>query len=99
MRCLGLDDLTACSPDAHSGLGGDRTHVVVVAVRTVLVALVVLGHVLSESLLALLAEEGHLRRLREPVGLRLRMAFGAVKPLLAAWRAYGYLGVEDVFAG
>ena len=74
------------------------THVVVVAVRTVLVALVVLRHVLPERLLALLAEEDHLRRLREPVGLRLRVALGAVKPLLAARGADCDLGVQDVFA-
>ncbi len=71
----------------------------IVAVRAVLVALVVLGHVLAKRLLALLAEEGHLGRLRERVGLRLGVALGAVIPLLAARGADGDLGVEDVFAG
>ena len=70
----------------------------IVAVRTVLVALVILGHVLPERLLALLAEERHLRRLCQPVRLALGVALGAVEPLPAARCADGDLGVEDVFA-
>lgn len=71
----------------------------IVAMRTVLVALIVLGHVLAERLLALLAHEHHLRRLRETVGLRLGVTFGAVEPLLAARRANRDLRVQDMFAG
>ena len=67
--------------------------------RTVLIAFLVLGHVLPECLLALLAQEHHLRRLRESVRLRLRVAFCAVKPLLAARCADGDLGVQNMLAG
>ena len=74
------------------------THIVVVAVRAVLIALVIFRHVLPERLLALLAEERHLRRLCQPVRLRLGVALGAVEPLPAARCADGDLGVEDVFA-
>ena len=75
-----------------------RTHIVVITMRTVLVALVVLGHVLPESLLALLAHEHHLHRLRQLVRLRFRVTFRAVEPLLAARRADGDLRVQDVLA-
>ena len=75
------------------------THVVVVAVGTVLVALLVIAHVLAERLLALLAEEGHLGRFAEAVVLGLGVALGAVEPLFAAGGADGDLGVENVFAG
>lgn len=71
----------------------------VIAVRAVLVALVVLGHVLPERLLALLACERHLERLGERVVLGGRVALGAVVPRLAAWRTDGDLRVENVFAG
>ena len=74
-----------------------NTHIVVVAVRTVLIAFLVLGHVLPECLLALLAQEGHLRRPLKPVVLRLRMTLRTVEPLLAARGANSDLGVEDVF--
>ena len=69
----------------------------VIAVWTVLVALVKLLHVLAERLLALLAQERHLHGLPEPMVLCLSVTLGAVKPLLAARRANGDLGVEDVF--
>ena len=69
----------------------------VIAVWTVLVALVELLHVLTERLLALLAQERHLHGLPEPMVLCLSVTLGAVKPLLAARRADGDLGVEDVF--
>jgi hypothetical protein len=36
------------------------THVVIVAVRAILIALVIAGHVLPERLLAFLAHEDHL---------------------------------------
>ena len=70
----------------------------VVTVWAILVALVIVGHVLAERLLALLAQEGHLRRPLEPVVLRLRMALRAVEPLLAARGADGDLRVQNVFA-
>ena len=66
--------------------------------RTVLVALLVGRHVLPERLAALLAQKRHLHRPLELVVLRLRVAFRAVEPLLAARRADGNLRVEDVFA-
>lgn len=71
--------------------------VVVVAVGTELVALLVISHVFPERLLALLAHEGHLRRLLQPVILCLRVAFGTVEPLLAARSADSDLGIQDVF--
>lgn len=64
----------------------------------VLVALFVDCHILAESLLALLADEGHLRCTRKRVCLRFCMAFGAVEPLLATRGANGNLGIQDVFA-
>ena len=79
--------------DQHSA------YVVVIAVRTVLVALFILAHVLSECLFALFADKGHLCRLCERMRLVLCMAFGAVVPLLAAGSTYRDLCVEDVFAG
>ncbi len=71
----------------------------VITVWAVLVALLVGSHVLSKGFLALLAHEGHLRRLAQFVVLCLGVAFGAVKPPLAAWRANRDLSVEYVFAG
>jgi hypothetical protein len=63
---------------------GRRSHVVIITMRTVLVALLVNGHVFSEGLLALFADEGHFRRPRKRMCLCLRVAFGAIEPLLAA---------------
>lgn len=76
----------------------DETHVVVIAMWAVLIALLITCHVFSEGLLALFASKRHLRRLREVVVLRFRVALGTVKPLLAAWRTDGDLSVQDVFA-
>ena len=59
----------------------------IVTVRTILIALLIHRHILPERLLALLAQERHLIRLRERVILRLRVALGAVEPLPAARRA------------
>lgn len=75
-----------------------KTHEVVVTVRTVLVAFLEFRGVFPEGFLALLADERHLRRLGEVVRLFFRMAFRAIKPLLAAGRADGNLGVQDVLA-
>ena len=75
------------------------THVVVVAVRTVLIALLVVGHVLAKRLLALLAHEDHLGSLPQTVVLRFSMAFRAIEPLPATRGAYGDLRVQDVLAG
>lgn len=75
------------------------THVVVVTMRTVLVALLVIRHVLAERLLALLAHENHLVVLPQTVVLRFSMAFRAVEPLPAARSAYGDLRVQYVLAG
>jgi hypothetical protein len=71
---------------------------VVIAMRTILVALFVRRHILAERLLALLAHKRHLRRSGKVVGLRLGMALGTVKPLLATWCADGDLGVQNVLA-
>ena len=66
--------------------------------RTILVALFVRCHVLAERLFALLAHKRHLGRSCKLVGLRLSMALGTVKPLLATWCADGDLGVQNVLA-
>lgn len=61
------------------------THIVIIAVGTVFVALLVVGHVLAKSFLALFANEHHLVRLLEFMILGFRMAFCTIKPLFAAW--------------
>jgi len=66
--------------------------------RTILIALIEIRDVFPEGFLALLADERHLRRLCKDVRLRFRVAFGAVEPLLAAGRADGNLGIQDVLA-
>jgi hypothetical protein len=75
-----------------------NTHEVVVTVRAVLIALIELRGVFPEGFLALFTHECHLRRLRKPVGLCFCVAFGAIEPLLAAGRADGNLGIQDVLA-
>lgn len=57
---------------------GRGSHIVVVAVRAVLVRLFVRLHVLPKGLFALFAEERHLVRLDERVIGRLGVAFGAL---------------------
>ena len=57
-----------------------------------------LAGVLAEGLFALFADKDHLEALQQRVVSRLLVALCAVEPLLAAWRADGDLGVEDVFA-
>jgi len=71
--------------------------VMIITMRAVLVALLIRRHVLPERLLALLAQESHLRCFRERVSLFLGVTFGAVVPLLAAWGTDGDLCVQDVF--
>jgi hypothetical protein len=75
-----------------------EAYIVVITVWAVLVTVLVHAHVLPERLLALLADECHLHRLRERMVLRLCVAFGAVEPLLAARRSDADLSVEDVLA-
>ena len=75
-----------------------ETHIVIITVRAVLVALLVVGHVLAERLLALFADERHLHRFSELVVLRFGVAFGAVEPLFAARSPDRDLRVEDVLA-
>ncbi len=70
----------------------------IIAMWAILVALLVGRHILAERLLALFANKGHFCRPRKRVRLSLRMAFGAVKPLLAARGADGDLSIQDVFA-
>lgn len=76
----------------------DRSHIVVIAMRAILVALFVRSHILAKRLLALFTHKCHLRRPRKLMRLRLGVALGAVKPLLAAWRADGDLSVQNVLA-
>jgi hypothetical protein len=61
--------------------------------RAVLIALLISGHVLAEGLLALLTDEGHVRRPRKRMRLCLRVTFGTVEPLLAARGTDGDLRV------
>lgn len=75
-----------------------NTHVVVIAMRAVLVALIIFRHILSECFLAFFADEYHLRGLGQWMGLCLCMAFRAVVPLFAAGCSNGDLCVENVFA-
>ena len=70
----------------------------VITVGTILVALLVAGHVFAKRLFALFTDKHHLCCLLQSVVLRFGMAFGAVEPLFAARRANRHLGVEDVFA-
>ena len=84
-----------------SGNGEDHklnTHKVIVTVRAVLITLIELRGIFPEGFLALLTDKRHLGRLCEPVGLRFGVAFGAIEPLLAAGRADGNLGIQDVLA-
>jgi hypothetical protein len=69
----------------------------VVAMRTILITLLVGGHILPERLLALFAHEYHLQCLSEGMCLRFTMAFGAVVPLFAAWGTDRDLNIQDVF--
>lgn len=82
----------------HEDWGKGGTHIMVIAMRAVLVALLIVAHIFPKRLFAFLAHERHLRRLAQPMVLCLCVALCAVEPLLAAWRADGDLGVEDVFA-
>ena len=71
----------------------DETHVVIITMRAVLVALLINGHVLAERLLALLTNESHFGCPRKRMRLCFRVTFGAVEPLLAARGTDGDLGV------
>ena len=83
------------TPIAHPS---HHTHIVIIAVWTILVALLVVCHVLAKRLFALFACKRHLCCLLQSVVLRFCVALCAVEPLLAAWRAYRHLGVQDMFA-
>ena len=72
--------------------------VVIITVGTILVALLVVGHVFAKHLLALFIDKHNLCCLLQSVVLRFGMAFSAVEPPFAAQRANRHLGVEDVFA-
>lgn len=54
--------------------------------------------ILPETLLAFLAGKDHLEALLQLMRLGFMVAISAVEPLLAAGRADGHLGVQDVFA-
>ena len=72
---------------------GRRAHVVIIAMGAVLVALLVFGHIFSESFFALLTDEGHVRRPRQRMRLCLCVAFGAIEPLLATRGTDGNLSI------
>lgn len=99
LRCLRLENLYTeerCQRVGQSGTGDDLangTHVVIIAMRAVLVALLINGHVLAECLLALLTNKSHLGCPRKRVRLCFRVTFGAVEPLLAARGTDGDLSV------
>lgn len=61
--------------------------------RTEFITLFVIGHVLSERLLALLAHKRHFGRLAQVMRLVFGVTFCAIVPLLAARSSYGDLGV------
>jgi hypothetical protein len=69
----------------------------VVTMGTVLIALVIFGHVLPERFLALFADERHIVRFPQRVAFGLCVALCAVEPLLAAGGADRYLSIQDVF--
>ena len=74
------------------------THVVVIAVRAVLVTFLIVHHIFPERFLAFLAHEGHFVRLPQPMVLTFSMAFGAIEPLLATWSTDCDLCVQYMFA-
>jgi len=51
------------------------THIMIIAMRTILITLLITCHILSKRLFALLAYERHLCRFRERMGLSLGMTF------------------------
>jgi hypothetical protein len=69
----------------------------VVTMRTILVTLLVGGHILPERLLALFTHKDHLQCFSEGMCLRFTMAFSAVVPLLAARGMDRDLSIQDVF--
>lgn len=73
------------------------THVVIITVRTILVALLVRRHVLSERLFAFFTHEGHFGGFCESMCLWFSVAFSTIIPLFAAWCTNGDLSIEDVF--
>lgn len=98
LRRLCLDDLPHTRHHQRTLIGPHRTHIVIITVRTILVAVLVVGHVLAKRLFALFAGKRHLCRLGQSVVLRFCVALCTVKPLLAAWCAYRHLCVQDMFA-
>ena len=75
-----------------------RTNIVVIAMGTIFIALLVVGHVFPKCLLALLAHEGHFISLPKPMILNFGMTFCAIEPLLATRCAYRNLSVQDMLA-
>ncbi len=65
----------------------------VITMRTELVALFVIRHVLTECLLAFFAYERHLGRPHQWMRLGFGVALGTVEPFLAAGRSDGNLSV------
>jgi hypothetical protein len=61
--------------------------------EVVLVALLVYGHLFSESFFALFTDEGHVRCPCQRMRLCLGVTFGAIEPLLATRGADRHLGV------
>lgn len=69
----------------------------VVAMRTILIALFHFDGIFTESFLALFAGEHHLCMAEERMRFLLGVAFCAVEPLSTARGANSYLSVENVF--
>ena len=99
---LRLNDLPHMHPHQHMHIGPhcqeNCTHIVIITMWTILVTLLVVGHVLAKHLFALFAGKCHLCHLLKLVVLCFCMTFCIVKPLLAAWGAYWHLCIQDMFA-
>ena len=105
LRCFRLDDLSKREEGRESIRAQHnysresgrptrgRAHIVIIAMRAVLVALFINGHVFAEGLLALLTDECHVHRPHKRMRLHLGVTFGAVVPLLATRGTDGDLGV------
>jgi hypothetical protein len=72
---------------------GRWAHVVIIAMRAVLIALLIYSHVFAESFFALFTHEGHFRCPYQWMRLCLGVTLGAVEPLLATRSTDGNLGI------
>jgi hypothetical protein len=95
LRCLCVDHLSKrISLRYYSrDVTGRWAHVVIIAMRAVLIALLICSHVFTESFFALFTHEGHFRCPCQWMRLCLGVTFGAVEPLLATRSTNGDLGI------